>query len=88
MTTTTVLSVRVTPEERDILEAASEQTRTSLSEFIRRKAVEAAEMEMLERRVITIPAEHWEEFEAWANRPAEEIPGLRELFNRKPAWRR
>jgi uncharacterized protein (DUF1778 family) len=86
--TTTVLSVRVSPEERAILEAASEQTRTSLSEFIRRKAVAAAEMEVLERRVITIPAEHWDEFEAWANRPAEEVPGLRELFGRRPTWRR
>lgn len=88
MTATMVLSVRVSPEERAILEAASEQTRTSLSEFIRRKAVEAAEIEILERRVITIPAEHWEEFEAWANRPPEEIPGLRELTSRKPTWRR
>ncbi len=46
-----VLSVRVSEEERSLLEAASELARTSLSEFIRRKAVEAAEADVLERRV-------------------------------------
>ena len=49
---TTVLSVRVSQEERAILEAASEQAHTSLSDFVRRKAVDAAECDMLERRVV------------------------------------
>ncbi|HZP18732.1 MAG TPA: DUF1778 domain-containing protein [Bauldia sp.] len=86
--TTTVLSVRVSPEERALLEAASEQTRTSLSEFVRRKAVDAAEAEILERRIITIPAKDWEAFEVWASRPAEDNPPLRELAATKPAWER
>jgi uncharacterized protein (DUF1778 family) len=38
-----LLNVRVSPEERNLLEAAAEQARTSLSDFLRRKAVEAAE---------------------------------------------
>ncbi len=42
--TTLVLSVRVSEEERALLEAASELARTSLSEFIRRRALDAAEM--------------------------------------------
>jgi uncharacterized protein (DUF1778 family) len=82
------LSVRVSPEERAILEAASEQARTSLSDFVRRKAVEAAELEMLERRVVTIPAEHWEAFEKWAKRPPRDVPALRELARRDANWRR
>jgi uncharacterized protein (DUF1778 family) len=84
----TVLSVRVSPEERALLEAASEQARTSLSEFVRRKAVDAAEGDMLERRIVTIPPDDWEAFEAWAQRPAEEIPALKELAKSKPTWRR
>jgi uncharacterized protein (DUF1778 family) len=86
--TTTVLSVRVSEEERAILEAASEQARTSLSEFVRRSAVDAAESEMLERRLIRIPAKDWEAFEAWTERPAEEIAALKELAGRDPTWRR
>jgi uncharacterized protein (DUF1778 family) len=82
---TTILSVRVSPDERALLEAAAEQSRTSLSDFMRRKSVEAAELEILNRSVVTIPAEDWEAFEAWINRPAEVIPALRELMRRKQA---
>jgi uncharacterized protein (DUF1778 family) len=85
---TSVLSVRVSETERVLLEAASGQARTSLSDFIRRKALEAAEMEMLERRIVTIPAKDWEAFEAWANRPARKIAALEELARSEPKWRK
>ncbi|MGP0061791.1 MAG: DUF1778 domain-containing protein [Beijerinckiaceae bacterium] len=84
--TTSVLSVRVNPDERAILEAAAEQAHTSLSDFVRRKSVEAAETEVLNRTIVTIPAKDWEAFEAWINRPAEAIPGLVELARRTPSW--
>jgi uncharacterized protein (DUF1778 family) len=84
---TLVLSVRVSEEERALLEAASELARTSLSEFIRRKAVDAAEADILERRIVTIAAKDWEAFEAWANRPAEEIEGVKDLVGGAPTWR-
>jgi uncharacterized protein (DUF1778 family) len=51
----------------------------SLRDFIRRKALESAEMDVLNRSVVTIPAKDWEAFEAWLNRPAEAIPALAEL---------
>jgi len=85
---TTVLSVRVNPEERAILEAAAEQAQTSLSDFMRRKALEAAEMEVLNRSIVTIPAKDWEAFEAWLHGPAEAIPALAELSRRRPTWER
>jgi uncharacterized protein (DUF1778 family) len=85
---TAILSVRVTPNERALLEAAAEQSRTTLSEFMRRKAVEAAEMDVLNRNVVTIPAEDWEAFEAWINRPAEAKQRLAKLARRKPSWER
>jgi uncharacterized protein (DUF1778 family) len=85
--TTSVLSVRISEEERTLLEAASEQARTNLSDFVRRKALEAAEMDMLERRVVTIPAKDWEAFEAWADRPPQKIDALEELARTHPAWR-
>ena len=77
--TTSVLSVRVSAEERSLLEAASEQAHTNLSDFIRRKALEAAEIDFLERRVVTIPARDWAAFEAWAHRPAQKIAALTKL---------
>jgi uncharacterized protein (DUF1778 family) len=83
-----VLSVRVNKEERALLEAASEQARTSLSDFIRRKALEAAEIDILERRVVTIPAKDWEAFEAWAGRSPRKIAAIEELARTDPKWRR
>ena len=83
---TSVLSVRVSEDERALLEAASNQARTSLSDFVRRKAVEAAEAEVFERRIVTIPAKDWEAFERWARRPGEEIAGLTALASTKPPW--
>ena len=85
---TSVLSVRVNEEERALLEAASEQARTNLSDFIRRKALEAAEVDMLERPIVAIPAKDWAAFEAWADRPPQKIPSLEELARTKPKWRK
>jgi uncharacterized protein (DUF1778 family) len=84
--TSSILSVRVNPGERAILEAAAEQARTSLSDFVRRKAVEAAEVEVLNRTVVTIPAKDWEAFEAWLNRPAEAVAALKRLARFTPSW--
>ncbi len=87
-TTTSILSVRVSPDERAVLEAAAEQSHTTLSDFMRRKAVDAAEAEMFHRGIVTIPAKDWEAFESWINRPAENIPALAELARRVPSWER
>ena len=83
-----VLSVRLNEQERLLLEAASSQARTNVSDFVRRKALEAAEMEILERRIVAIPAKDWERFEAWAAKPARQIAGLRALARQSPTWRK
>lgn len=83
-----VLSVRVSPDERALLEEAAAQSHTTLSEFMRRRSIEAAEAEVLSRSVITIPAKDWEAFEAWINRPAEAVPALAELARRTLSWER
>lgn len=82
-----VLSVRVSPDERALLEAAAEQARTNLSDFVRRKALEAAEIDLLDRRLVAIPAEDWDKFEEWARAPARDVPALRKLAGEPPAWR-
>jgi uncharacterized protein (DUF1778 family) len=84
---TSVLSVRLSGQERALLEAASSQSRTNLSDFVRRKALEAAELDVLERRIVIIPAKDWERFEAWATKPARVIRGLKDLASRPPTWR-
>ncbi len=83
-TTTSVLSVLVNSDERAILEAAAEQSRTTLSDFMRRKALEAADL--LGRTIITIPAKDWEQFEAWIGASAKAIPALEELGGAISSW--
>jgi uncharacterized protein (DUF1778 family) len=81
------VSVRVSAQEREVLEAAAKQARTNLSDFIRRKAVEAAETDLFFAAAITIPPENWDRFEAFARAPARTLPGLSELARTEPAWR-
>lgn len=81
-----MVSVRVSPHERALPEAAAEHARTNLSDFVRRKAIEAAELELLDQRLVTIPAAAWETFEAWVREPAKSVPGLRDLPATRPAW--
>ena len=88
LSSTTVLSVRVNPDERAMLEAAADQAHTNLSDFVRRKALEAAENDVLNRSIVTIPAKDWEAFEAWAKRPPQANPGLRALLELTPTWER
>jgi uncharacterized protein (DUF1778 family) len=84
---TEILSVRVSAHERDLLAQAADQGQTSLSDFVRRKAVEAAELAVMSRSVVRIPAEDWERFEAWATAPAKDKPELAELAAHPVAWR-
>lgn len=81
------VSVRVSSKERELLEAAAEQSRTNLSDFIRRKAVEAAEIELIHEGRVVIPAVDWEKFEAWVNSPPKDVPALADLANARLAWR-
>ena len=84
---TPVLSVRVSASERQLLEAAAEHSRVSLSDFVRRTALEAAEIDLMSQTRILIPAEAWDRFERWANAPAKDTSALRDLLAHKPAWR-
>lgn len=83
-----VLSVRVNASERALLEAAAEQASTSLSDFVRRRALEAAETDLLNRRIVTIPAKDWARFEAWASSAPREVPSLRKLSKTRPVWQK
>ena len=81
-----VLSVRLSDEERTLLDAASALSKTKISDFVRRKAIEAAEMSVLEESTVVIPAKDWDRFEAWVREPARENQGLKMLAGLTPTW--
>lgn len=74
-----VLSVHINDEERALLEAAAGRERIDLGDFIRHQALEAAEIQMMQRRVVRIPAKDWAKFEAWADGPSNKIAALEHL---------
>lgn len=82
-----ILSVRLSDSERSLLEAAASHARIKLGDFIRRKALEAAEEEFLERRIIEIPTDKWAEIEAIVAAPARAIPAVKELAQYAPTWK-
>jgi len=43
-------------------------------------------MNLADRRIVTIPAVDWEDFVAWVNAAARDVPALRDLAAHKPAW--
>lgn len=84
---TSVVSVRVSETERTLLESAADTAKTNLSDFIRRRAIEAAEEDLMERRVITLSPEAWEMFEAKMSEPPRRIETVAKLMERTRAWR-
>ena len=88
MSRSPVLSVRVTPEERSLLEDAAAATHATISEFARRAALLLAEEELMRQNTIVIPTDRWAEIEALASEPASAEPLLTELSGRKPIWQR
>lgn len=81
-----ILSVRMSEAERGLLEDAAQGARTSLSDFVRRSVLEAAELAVMTRHEVTIPPEGWAEFEAFAKAPARRVPALAELAAAPPTW--
>jgi uncharacterized protein (DUF1778 family) len=81
------VSVRVSADERELLHAAATQARTTIGEFMRRKALEAAELDLPDQRHVVIPTADGEKFEAWAKAPGKSVPASRALAAARPPWR-
>jgi len=88
MPTSTILSVRVSPDEKTMIQHAAAEARSTVAEFMRRKAVEGAELELMERRVVQIDPDQWATFETMLDAPATDNTALQELSQRTPSWER
>lgn len=75
------LHLRVDAEQKALLEAASKATGASVSTFVLTAATEAAAGVLADRRVFLLDDDAWREFDEALNRPAGDVPGLRELLN-------
>ena len=86
MPTSTVISVRVSNSERELLDEAAGKARTNLSDYVRRQVIDAAEISLMNRSTIAISEDSWQAFEAWLERPEQPNKELANLAVSKPAW--
>ena len=63
-----------------------QKARTNLSDYVRRQAIDAAEISLMNRSTIAIPEDSWQAFEAWLERPEQPNKELANLAVSKPAW--
>jgi uncharacterized protein (DUF1778 family) len=75
------LHLRVDPEQKALLEAASRAAGDTVSGFVLRAATEAAADVVADRRVFVLDEQAWQVFDQALSRPAAEVPGLRELLS-------
>ncbi|WP_435108784.1 DUF1778 domain-containing protein [Nocardiopsis synnemataformans] len=74
------IHLRVDDQQKALLEAASTVSGDTVSAFVLSAATEAAANVLADRRVFTLDEQEWAAFDAALERPARDIPGLRELL--------
>jgi uncharacterized protein (DUF1778 family) len=68
-TKTARLSLRLTPEQDAVLRKAAEARGESANDYVLRHAVEAAEMELADRRVFVVDDAAWTDLQALLSEP-------------------
>ena len=75
------LHLRVDPEQKALLEAASRAAGDTVSGFVLRVATEAAADVLADRCMFALDEQAWQVFDQALSRPPAEVPGLRELLS-------
>jgi uncharacterized protein (DUF1778 family) len=74
------LGLRLSAAQSALLRAASEAEGTTVTDFVLRSAMRAAETSLADRRVFVRDEETWAELTSMLERRPAEVPGLRELL--------
>lgn len=80
------LGLRATPQQETVLRRAAKLANKSLTDFILDTAYQAAEQTLLDQRLFLLDGEQAQAFVELLDRPAQENPGLRDLFSRPAPW--
>jgi uncharacterized protein (DUF1778 family) len=76
------LEVRTTPEDRALIDSAVAASKTDLTEFVVANLTVAARRVLADRSEFVLDSESQQAWENINQRPARELPGLRELMQR------
>ena len=81
------LQLRVTPQQREIIESAAQSQHETITDYVVRHAVSAAKEDLADRRYFAIDDAAWAEFNALLNRPPVFKPSLERLLASPTPWR-
>lgn len=92
MSTTTARSarfgLRATPQQEAVLRRAAEAAHKSMTDFILDSACQAAEQVLLDQRLFMVSGSQSQALLELLDRPAQDNPGLKDLFSRAAPWER
>lgn len=80
------LGLRATPQQEAVLRRAAEVTHKSMTDFILDSACQAAEQTLLDQRLFLVSGSQSQALLEMMDQPAQDNPGLRELFSRSTPW--
>lgn len=75
-------TLRVTPAQDAVVRRVLEATGESLNEYVVRHAIEAAAVDLADRRVFTLETSAWNELQRLLDRPPTPNPALADLLRR------
>ena len=80
------LQLRVTPQQREIIESAAASQQETITDYVVRHAVSAAKEDLADRRYFVIDDSAWMEFKALLERPPVYKPRLEKLLSQPAPW--
>jgi uncharacterized protein (DUF1778 family) len=80
------LGLRTTPQQETVIRRAAEVSNKSITEFILDSAYQAAERTLLDQRLFMVTGSQSQALLSLLDRPAQDNPGLKELFSRRAPW--
>jgi uncharacterized protein (DUF1778 family) len=80
------LGLRSTPEQERLLRRAAEVAHKSPADFVLESACQAAEQTLRDQRLFLVSGDRYQAMLELLDRPAQDNPGLRDLFSRPEPW--
>ncbi|QQE91155.1 MULTISPECIES: DUF1778 domain-containing protein [Azotobacter] len=80
------LGLRATPQQEAVLRRAAEVANKSMTDFILDSACLAAEQTLLDQRLFLVSGSQSQALLDMLDRPAQDNPGLKDLFSRSAPW--
>jgi len=75
------IDIRLTPNAKNLLQAAARESHTTISQFVINTALSAASEVLAERNRIGLNAEQWTAFMAALDAPPRRHPRMQRLLN-------